>query len=419
MTGYSVFRRTRNGKKAKRWTILLTLPDGSRRERAGFTDKAASQQLGAQLVRELERKEVGLHDVYAKWRRMPITKHVDAFLTALESGNLGRRRRGGRPSDDYQKRTKKRLLLLLQQLGAARLEHLNQAQADHVLAEGVRGGWSDKTRDDHGALLRQFGAWLVDEGRWPVNPFHRLRQVRTQASRTFRRRALTVADVGLLVEAAEVRPVANLRKAMPQARPARLAKIAEEGRERGLLYLFAAYTGLRRGEITSLQWCDMHLGGDEPHVVLRAEITKNRKAARIDIPTWLAERVKELQVGRARRIGGTPAPTARVFLQSYRHVMDRMAADVAYAKLGTETVFMVGGKPRKRLVDATGRVIDFHALRGTFATLLAELGVPERVAKELMRHSDTRMTFEVYAQARAGLGRSAVDQLPQPEKRSG
>ena len=47
-------------------------------------------------------------------------------------------------------------------------------------------------------------------------------------------------------------------------------------------------------------------------------------------------------------------------------------------------------------VDESGRYADFHALRYTFNTWLQTNGVPPRMAQELMRHSDRRLTDQVY-----------------------
>ena len=40
--------------------------------------------------------------------------------------------------------------------------------------------------------------------------------------------------------------------------------------------------------------------------------------------------------------------------------------------------------------------IDFHALRNTFATLLAQEGVSLTLAQKLMRHSDPKLTASIY-----------------------
>lgn len=47
-------------------------------------------------------------------------------------------------------------------------------------------------------------------------------------------------------------------------------------------------------------------------------------------------------------------------------------------------------------LDERGRKADFHALRMTFCTLLADAEIPERVRQELMRHRDPRMTNQTY-----------------------
>ena len=46
--------------------------------------------------------------------------------------------------------------------------------------------------------------------------------------------------------------------------------------------------------------------------------------------------------------------------------------------------------------DATGRRADVHGLRYRFATSLAQAGVPLQAAQRLMRHSDPKLTANVY-----------------------
>jgi len=46
--------------------------------------------------------------------------------------------------------------------------------------------------------------------------------------------------------------------------------------------------------------------------------------------------------------------------------------------------------------DERGRRLDLHALRKTFGTLLSASGVSPRVAMELMRHSDMKLTMGIY-----------------------
>jgi len=50
-------------------------------------------------------------------------------------------------------------------------------------------------------------------------------------------------------------------------------------------------------------------------------------------------------------------------------------------------------------VNATGHRADFHSLRHTLATNLARAGTAPRVAMEIMRHSDMRLTAKTYTDA--------------------
>jgi integrase len=406
--GFSVFKRRRNGETGKRWTIRLRLADGRTEERVGFTDKAATQQLASQLLREAERKEVGLHDQFAGARKTPLLEHLAGFLRSMENGTLTSRRNRGRPTSDWVEKVEARLKKLFLLLGASRIEQLNVAAAEAALSLEVAAGWSAKTRDDHAALLRQFGNWLVDDQRWATNPFARLRSIGTAATKTFVRHAFTLAELGAIVDAAEQRALQEYREANPMAKPQTLEAKRRAGWERGVLYQVAAYTGLRRGEITKVVWSDLELDGDSPALVVRPEIAKNRKRARIELPRWLAALLVEVRQSQGKSRGRPSKASEIVFGASYRHLTERLKADAVWAQIGRE----VGG----RVVNDAGAVLDFHALRVTLATLAAEIGMPAKHLQELMRHSDIRLTMEVYTRVRSGAMRTEVERLPQPTK---
>src|SRR5262249_35726296 len=62
--------------------------------------------------------------------------------------------------------------------------------------------------------------------------------------------------------------------------------------------------------------------------------------------------------------------------------------------------------------DAEGRICDFHALRHSYITLLQRSGVHPKVAQELARHSDIRLTMNVYTHAHPHDLAGAVEALP-------
>lgn len=52
------------------------------------------------------------------------------------------------------------------------------------------------------------------------------------------------------------------------------------------------------------------------------------------------------------------------------------------------------------VTDANRKVLDFHALRHTFATRHARNGTPPQVLQRLMRHSSIDLTMKCYADLR-------------------
>jgi len=65
-----------------------------------------------------------------------------------------------------------------------------------------------------------------------------------------------------------------------------------------------------------------------------------------------------------------------------------------------------------RFTDHAGRVFDFHALRGQFASSLAAGGVHPKVAQELLRHSTIGLTMDIYTHVPRGSLSAALDVLP-------
>jgi hypothetical protein len=62
--------------------------------------------------------------------------------------------------------------------------------------------------------------------------------------------------------------------------------------------------------------------------------------------------------------------------------------------------------------DENGRMADFHSLRKTFCTNLANAGVASRVAMTLMRHSDRRLTDKIYTDENLLGTSSAIEAIP-------
>jgi integrase len=62
--------------------------------------------------------------------------------------------------------------------------------------------------------------------------------------------------------------------------------------------------------------------------------------------------------------------------------------------------------------DSQGKFADFHALRHTFITNLSRANVSPKVAQTLARHSDIRLTFNIYSHATTDEQAAAINSLP-------
>jgi integrase len=193
--------------------------------------------------------------------------------------------------------------------------------------------------------------WMVKTGRILSNPLKQADKVGTGSYEKRERRPVTLEQ---------------------------LQKLISVSGERGLLYIVAGLTGLRRGELEQLQWRDVQLDEAAPCIHARATTTKNGKKASLPLHPIAAEALRVEKEAKPHTSGTTPVFHKLPRIKKYR--CDLELAGIPY-------------------VDDRGRVFDFHALRNTFCTLLQANGVPLREAMELMRHSDQKLTTKIYTDA--------------------
>ena len=156
--------------------------------------------------------------------------------------------------------------------------------------------------------------------------------------------------------------------------PEELWRLINVSGERGILYLVAASTGFRRGELEQIEWRDVCIDLPKPYINVRSLFRKNSKTVQQPLPPNVTAALRQWR-------GRDLAPTAFVFKRLMPE-MDRFRGDLRAA-----------GIP---YVDGKGKVADFHSLRKTLGTELGKAGVPIRVAMELMRHSDVKLTTKIY-----------------------
>ncbi len=126
------------------------------------------------------------------------------------------------------------------------------------------------------------------------------------------------------------------------------------------MVLAAANTGLRRGELTALDWTDIDLAGKRVHV--RAAAAKSGKSRYVPLNTEAFDVLK--------RWKGQGTGAGRVF--AVRDVKTAWLAIVASAKI---------------------KNFRFHDLRHTFASRLVMAGVDLNTVRELLGQADLTMTL--------------------------
>jgi integrase len=245
--------------------------------------------------------------------------------------------------------------------GARSLDAVTPHEVENFLSMKLREGKSRKTIDHLLGLLSAVYRYAVKRGYARINPVELADRPRQQ------------------------RPDADIRYLTIEELEAVLRHVPDDefGRMERVLYLTAAMTGLRRGELVALRWQDVD---------------------------WFAGLIR---VRRSYGSDGFGPPKSR---RSSRAVpmADRVAAELEHRYV--DSAFradddLVFGHPqlgtaydpsklRKRFAQAAERAglrsARFHDLRHTFGTQMAAAGAPIRAIQEWMGHADYRTTT-IYA----------------------
>jgi integrase len=321
--------------------------------RLRVTDKRIAEQRLMEIVREAENEAAGI--VMPKPIRsaavLPFVQHLDAFVTDL--------RARGR-SKMYVRNVAMNVKHLIASCGWGMVKDVTP-QSFMVWRAGQ--SKAAKTINEYLNAANALLNWMHRTGLLLANPLLCVGKVETQGKERRLRRALTDAEVQRLLD---VNP-----------------------RHR-VVYMTALLTGLRRAELKALRWGDFHLDAVRPFVNVRASTTKNHKAATMFLREDLVDALRAM-----RPVG--VSDVTRVFWRCIPR-MPEYRSDLAKAGIDFE--------------DTQGRRVDFHALRHTLATNLSRSGVAPRVAMELMRHSDMRLTARTYTDASLLPMSDALEKLP-------
>jgi integrase len=419
-----VFRKTYKDRhnvelEARNYTVEVQGRDGEPLRFTGYSDEGLTRTLGrkiqdlirhrelnepltVELVRFVETAPQKLIDRLLELGILELTQAQSGKpLSELLAGFIASRKAAG-CSAVYVKDLEKRLTDLFAGVKARFWSELSAQKIEVFLSDLQNNGAGARTCNAYIGAFRTLHNWLFDREliSRPMPGFRKIKLMDTNLDRRHVRRSLTIDELGRLFETAKTRPLVERqkvnrgeRKGFMGARltPETVESLELAGLERYLVYKTAFATGLRRQELGSIRIRDAVLNANPAFLTLAAKNEKSRKGSELPIRQDLAAELADF----IRRSGRKPGEPLFVVPKLRTFKADCRAAGI-------------------ELVDDSGRTIDFHALRMTLATHLSKSGVSPRTAQAPLRHSDIRLTMQIYTDPALLDVAGALERLPMP-----
>jgi integrase len=377
------------------WVLDFVDATGRRRRQPLSSDKSVAMRRQAEIVRGRDMQLSGLAPV--EGMGMPLAELVDAYVADLRT----------RASAKHLRNVEGSLKHTLEALRAVRVRDLRPIDVITYRAKLIAAGAANRTANLHIDRLHAALAWAVKLDLVAQNPIATLpRLSEGVANQRCRRRAMSDDEVARFLAAAEADDRACEQTFVPHARSRgatrlRSLAIAVPRVPQLPLWMLLVGYGPRYGEARTLKWADVDL--DERVVALRAENTKSHRARCLPIRREYATVLGELRTLQARALGREPGQGDFVFLSPEARPLrvDTVNAMRVFDRL------LVAAKIER--VDALGRKLDVHSLRGTCASTLARRGVGITIAQRLLGHSSPLLTAKHYTHLELGDIRAALE----------
>ena len=314
--GKRVEKSTRTSSKAKATRILGKWTEDENQIRAGLIDPAR-----AQVIHSASKPVMDLIDEYIRHsvRKGESTRHIT--------------------------QKKSHLVKWSKSCGARVLQDLTKESVEDFLDQCKIDGNGNRTWNVKRQNIAAFMNWCSEIGHIQSNPMKLVPKKDESQDKRHERRALTDSELSQLLTVAK-----------------------DRGRE--AWFATAAFTGMRKGEMKSLEWRDIDF--DQGVITLRH--TKAKKVQHVVIPEEL-----------------------RPILLAHRSTTNSIADSKVWITTVTDRTrkrdFERAGIAHR---DSGGRVADLHCLRTTLGTRLARNGVSPQIAQKVMRHSDINTTIGHY-----------------------
>ncbi len=355
-------------KRGKNHYYSFTDADGRRVHRRGCSNKRVTEEMAREAESRVARIKAGLVDSKAERMaeagRRPIREHLKDFIDSMVNG--GRNAQHVAQTRTYIER-------VLTYGRVERLPELIPSAITTALGTLKETGLSARSLAAHVVAAKSFSHWAWRDGRTVDYSLVGATTPKTQHDRRRVRRPLSETELRALLEATRTAP----------------AWRGMTGLDRAMLYLVASMTGLRRTELGSLTPESFRLDDEVPTIVCAAAYTKNGKQAEQPIPPQTAA---ALRGWLACKPHGRP-----VFALTKRTAL-MLKLDLSRVGIAAE--------------DDQGQHVDMHSLRHGYISTLAKAGVPMKTLQSLARHSDPKLTMNVYSHLTLHDTAAALDALP-------
>jgi len=408
-----VVRDSKTGKRVKKksakWWGRFTDALGREKRVPLATDRRAAQVMLQELIHKVERQKAGLHDPIEEQMCRPLDEHLTDFVTYLRAKDVTERHVG------------ETVMQIRKIVETGRWRTAGDIEAGGVakfLSAFRAKGRAAQTYNHYLKSIKHFTGWLEREGRIVRNPIAHMPRLNVKADRRHDRRALSADEFQRLIkEAQDGPPIEGI-----------------SGLDRAMIYLIAAWTGFRKGEIGSLTIQSFDLESEVCTATVAAAFSKRRREDTQflhpyvvgKLRVWLKTRGEvepdELLFPISARAGVTVTrPDGTVYYRRQdrakskgnrkalppvpdrkTHVM--MRKDLAAARRAWIAEAEGDKKEHRRrqrsdfltYCNHAGLYADFHSNRHLFITNLERAGIRPKMAQTLARHSDVRLTMDVY-----------------------
>ena len=165
------------------------------------------------------------------------------------------------------------------------------------------------------------------------------------------------------------------------------------------IYVVAANTGMRRGELLGLRWADVDLDAASISIH-QAVVTVRYEIVMSDVKTETGRRTIDLN-----------KRTVEALRAVREAADDAQPSDLVFGKTATEPLHPERVSRAFTNVIAKHKLpsIRFHDLRHGHASLLLKAGVPAKVVSERLGHASPGFTLNVYQHVLPGMQAEAAD----------